>query len=130
MIPPRDRPADPAAVGDAVAALYRAGLKPDYWKLPPPDAAGWAALGATIPANDPHCRGVLLLGLEQPESELARSFATAAGQQLCLGFAVGRSVFLSAAEAWLAGRLSDDAAVAAVAENYRRLVRLWQQRAG
>ena len=73
---------------------------------------------------------MLLLGLEQPESELARSFAAAAGQALCRGFAVGRSVFLPAAEAWLAGRLGDEAAVVEVAENYRRLVRLWQQRAG
>ena len=130
VIPPRDRPAAPGAVADAVAALYRAGLRPDYWKLPPPDAAGWAALDAIIPASDPHCRGVLLLGLEQPESELARSFAAAAGQALCRGFAVGSSVFLPAAEAWLAGRLGDEAAVVDVAENYRRLVRLWQQRAG
>jgi 5-dehydro-2-deoxygluconokinase len=130
VIPPRDRQAERGAVADAVAALYRAGLRPDYWKLPPPDAAGWAALDAIIKANDPHCRGVLLLGLERPESELARSFAAAAGQTLCRGFAVGRSVFLPAAEAWLAGRLDDEAAVAEVAGNYRRLVRLWQRRAG
>jgi len=82
-----------------------------------------------IRAGDPHCRGVLLLGLEQPESELARAFATAAGQARCRGFAVGRSLFFATAEDWLAGRIDDDTAVARVAENYRRLVRLWQQRA-
>jgi 5-dehydro-2-deoxygluconokinase len=130
VIPPRDRPAEPGALARALAALYRAGLRPDYWKLPPPDAAGWEALDAVIRANDPHCRGVLLLGLERPESELTRAFAAAAGQPLCRGFAVGRSIFAPAAEEWLAGRLDDDAAVARVAENYRRLVRLWQQRAG
>ena len=49
---------------------------------------------------------------------------------MCRGFAVGRSLFFGAAEDWLAGRIDDDTAVARVSENYRRLVRLWQQRAG
>ena len=48
--------------------------------------------------DDPHCRGVLLLGLEASEAALARSFATAAPHARCRGFAVGRSIFGDAAD--------------------------------
>jgi 5-dehydro-2-deoxygluconokinase len=129
IIPPRERAGEPDAVLRAVGALYEAGLKPDWWKLPPPEAAQWPALEAAIAAGDSDCRGVLLLGLDQPEAELKRAFVAAAGRRLCRGFAIGRSVFMPAAEAWLAGRIDDEAAIAAIADSYRRLAALWESRA-
>jgi 5-dehydro-2-deoxygluconokinase len=80
-------------------------------------------------AHDPHCRGVLLLGLDAPEAELKKGFAAAAGQRICRGFAIGRSLFASPAEDWFAGRIDDATATAIIAENYRRLVALWRDRA-
>ena len=55
-------------------------------------------IAESIARHDPHCRGVLLLGLEASEAELARSFATAAPHAVCRGFAVGRSIFAPAAD--------------------------------
>ena len=43
--------------------------------------------------NDPHTRGIVVLGLDAPEAELAASFALAAGFDLVKGFAVGRTIF-------------------------------------
>ena len=78
--------------------------KPDWWKLAAPnDAAGWALLDKTIREADPWCRGVLLLGLDAPEADLIRQLTAAAAHPICKGFAVGRSIFGAAAEAWLAG---------------------------
>ena len=57
-------------------------------------------LGARSPPrsrrHDPHCRGVLLLGLDAPEAELMAAFAMARRHPVCKGFAVGRTIFAQA----------------------------------
>ncbi len=125
----RSATAAPDRVARSMAAIYALGVKPDWWKLiPPTGAAEWRAIEAVIDAHDPDCRGVLLLGLDAPEDALAESFALAAGRRWCKGFAVGRSIFWEAADAWFSGRLDDDGAIAAIAARYRRLSDLWAQR--
>jgi 5-dehydro-2-deoxygluconokinase len=78
-----------------------------------------------VQAHDPWCRGVLLLGLEAAEAQLADSFAVAAPHPLCKGFAVGRSIFAEAAAGWFDGTLDDEGVVAAVSQRYLRLIALW-----
>ena len=95
--------------------------------MPPPDAAGWQALSEVIRRHDRYCRGVLLLGLEASEDQLAQGFQAAAQQPLCRGFAVGRTVFADAAAGWFAGTLDDAGVVAQVAARYRRLIALWRE---
>jgi 5-dehydro-2-deoxygluconokinase len=130
VIPPKQPPADEATLARAMGDIYQAGVRPDWWKLPPPgDARAWRRVAAAIEQNDPHCRGVLLLGQEAPEAELRRSFAIAAGEPWCKGFAVGRSIFAAAAEAWFVGDMDDQAVVADVAARFRRLCELWRDRA-
>ena len=67
----------------------------------------------------------MLLGLEAPEAELARGFDTAAGEPLVKGFAVGRTIFNTAADGWLAGRITDEQAVADMAQRFASLVETW-----
>jgi len=111
-----------------MAMVYAAGILPDWWKLvPPPDASAWQAIAEVVRTNDAHCRGVLLLGLEASEDVLAQGFRAAAGEPLCKGFAVGRSIFGDAANAWMAGTLDDAGVVAEVAARYQRLITLWLQ---
>jgi 5-dehydro-2-deoxygluconokinase len=78
-----------------------------------------------VRAHDPHCRGVVVLGLDAPEERLAESFARAARHDIVRGFAVGRTIFAEPARDWLAGRIDDTAAVTAMAERYARLCALW-----
>ncbi|NLD54595.1 MAG: 5-dehydro-2-deoxygluconokinase [Burkholderiaceae bacterium] len=128
LIPPRDMPGGSDSLSRAMEKVYDAGIRPDWWKLvPPPDAQAWAAISGVILAHDAHCRGVLLLGLEASEDLLARGFRAAAGEPLCKGFAVGRSIFGDAARAWMAGQLDDAGVVADVASRYQRLITLWLQ---
>jgi len=111
-----------------LAEIYAAGVKPDWWKLlPPADEDSWDRISATIAKNDPHCRGVLLLGMEASEEELERAFSLAARHPVCKGFAVGRSIFMEAARQWFAGKSDDEAVVRTVAGNYSRLVNLWKK---
>jgi 5-dehydro-2-deoxygluconokinase len=108
--------------------MYDAGLRPDWWKLPPPGGdAAWRRIADCIARHGPHCRGVLLLGLEASEADLARSFVAAAPHAVCKGFAVGRSIFAEPAAAWFGHRMDDAAVIAAVADRYARLIALWHR---
>jgi len=128
VIPPREMAGGDDVLARALDAIYAAGIRPDWWKLPPPGSdAAWDRIAESIARHDPHCRGVLLLGLEASEGELARSFERAAPHAICRGFAVGRSIFAPAAAAWFAGSASDDEVVADIAARYGRLVDLWRR---
>lgn len=114
-------------VPEAMQEIYAAGIRPDWWKLQPPASdAEWEAIGNVLAENDPHCRGVLLLGLEASEAELERSFALAARHPACKGFAVGRSLFMDAARRWFRNECNDGAVADEVAANYLRLVNSWK----
>jgi 5-dehydro-2-deoxygluconokinase len=126
VIPPRDLPSDESTLARALDQFYAAGIRPDWWKLPPPaSATEWQHIAAVVDARDPLCRGVLLLGLEASEDALSRGFRIAASQPLCKGFAVGRSLFADAGAAWFAGTLGDTGVVDQIASRYARLIQLW-----
>lgn len=106
--------------------IYDLGIHPDWWKLEPlRTAAGWRATCAAIEARDPHVQGVVVLGLGQAEEELAQAFRLAADEKLVKGFAVGRTIFAEAAQGWMAGKVSDQAAVDLMAGNFARLCSVW-----
>ena len=128
VIPPKSMPADDRTVARALEQIYALGIHPDWWKLPPPPSeAAWAAIQEVIARHDPHCRGVVLLGLEAPEEELIAAFTLAARQPWCRGFAVGRTIFGRAAEDWIAGRIDDDEAVGRMAASYGSLITAWEK---
>ncbi|MGE0045733.1 MAG: 5-dehydro-2-deoxygluconokinase [Hyphomonadaceae bacterium] len=111
----------------ALQRIYDIGIKPDWWKLEPvDDGDAWAAIERTINANDPYCRGVVLLGLSAPKADLVRSFAVAAKAPIVKGFAVGRTIFTDAAEEWFAGKMSDAAVIDALAANLGELTDAWR----
>jgi len=132
VIPPSEARSDALTLARALVQVYDAGVSPDWWKLPPPGGApAWREIAAVIGAHDPHCRGVLLLGLGAAEAELAESFRVAATQPICKGFAIGRSIFADAAAGWFAGALDDSGVVEQVATRYQRLIERWcEARAG
>jgi 5-dehydro-2-deoxygluconokinase len=132
VIPPKEMPRDSNTLALALEQIYRAGIFPDWWKLPPAESAlEWEAIVAVIEQNDPHCRGVLLLGLEASEDRLEQSFRIAAPHAICRGFAVGRSIFSEAAAGWFEGRMDDAQVIEDIAQRYARLIRLWDEaRAG
>ena len=113
-------------VATALAELYSAGLKPDWWKLEPQASeTAWQAIDGVIRRNDPYCRGVVLLGLEAPIETLKQGFAAARTAPCVKGFAVGRTIFAEAAKRWLNGEIDDEAAIADMAEKFGALVKVW-----
>lgn len=126
-------PSKVAAVNDNATAtlirqFYAAGIYPDWWKLEPMAThAAWSAACKAITENDAHTRGIVVLGLDAPESELAASFKVAAGFELVKGFAVGRTIFGDVARAWMKGETDDASAVTEMAQRYKRLCDLWDR---
>lgn len=116
--------------GDTTAAViqrfYDIGIFPDWWKLEPLQSdAAWGLTVQAINRNDPHTRGIVVLGLGSSEGALAASFAAAAKHDLVKGFAVGRTIFAEAAEGYMLGQIAADEAVAMMAATYTRLCALW-----
>ncbi len=128
IIPPERSGNDANILVQALTQLYDAAIRPDWWKLPPSaDPAVWRKLGALIEARDPYCQGMLVLGMEAGADALEASFAAAAQEPWCRGFAVGRTIFAGPAAAWFAGRASDAEVIDRIARGYRELIALWDR---
>ena len=132
IIPSKVGPVDDETSATLIQTFYDAGVYPDWWKLEPfRTRSAWHNAVDAIERNDPRTRGIVVLGLDAPEAELAESFRLAASFPLVRGFAVGRTVFGQVARDWMAGRIADADAVATMADNYTRLCRIWDNaRAG
>jgi 5-dehydro-2-deoxygluconokinase len=119
---------DDGTVARILGELYDAGLKPDWWKLEPQASPrAWEEIDRVIEDRDSYCRGVLLLGLDAPEDDLARGFAAARRARTVKGFAVGRTIFAQAAADWLAGRIGDEQAISEMARRFESLTEIWQR---
>jgi len=132
VIPSKVAPVDDDTTAQIIERIYALGIYPDWWKLEPfKTQAAWAKACDAITKHDPYVRGVVVLGLDAPAEELAASFALAAQQPLVKGFAVGRTIFADAARAWLTGQMTDEEAVAQMADRFRSLAQVWDEaRAG
>ncbi len=128
VIPSKVGPVTDTTAARVIQRFYDIGIYPDWWKLEPAltDAA-WANACAAITRNDPHTRGIVVLGLDAEEAALSASLALAARHDLVKGFAVGRTIFGDAARGWLAGTISRDEAVDMMAARYDRLCRIWDR---
>jgi 5-dehydro-2-deoxygluconokinase len=131
LILPRGMESDSKTVARGIRRLYALGIRPDWWKLEPlTDPAAWREIEAAVNENDPLCRGVVLLGLSAPEAELLASFEVVAPFPIVKGFAVGRTIFYDVAREWLANRIDDEAAVAALGAKFKVLVDAWRRLRG
>ncbi|MBC6437691.1 MAG: 5-dehydro-2-deoxygluconokinase [Rhodobacteraceae bacterium] len=126
LIPSRVGKVDDTTTATLIQGFYDADIYPDWWKLEPfKTEAAWKNAADSIERNDPRTRGIVVLGFDAPEEELAASFELAAKQPLVKGFAVGRTIFGDAARAWMKGKMRDADAVALMTERYTRLCDIW-----
>ena len=109
----------------AIKRLYNIGIKPEWWKLGVMPAQAWSDLEALVQERDPHCRGAVILGLNQPTDELLAGFR-AAQSPIVKGFMIGRTTWAEASAQWLRGELSDAQFTQQVAANFRVLIEGWR----
>jgi len=98
----------------AIERLYTAGFKPEWWSVAPMANASWTLLQRLVAEHDPHCRGALVAGFAQTTCPIVK------------GFIVGGTLWADASLRWFRGELDDAAFVAAVADNFARLVDGWR----
>lgn len=118
---------DDSTVANVMRRFYNLGIYPTWWKLASQSSAGWQNISDVIGSYDPLCHGVIMLGLDAPKDELRESFQRAAPFDVCKGFAVGRSIFGEAARKWFNGEMNDNGVIDLVADNYRSMIRFWQE---
>jgi 5-dehydro-2-deoxygluconokinase len=126
VIAGKNGPLKDDTVSRVLEELYALGIKPDWWKLEPQlTSAAWSNIEKSIQDNDPYCRGIVLLGLDAPEAELAQAFELTKGHSAIKGFAVGRTIFSSVAEDWLGNKINDSEATLQMAARFGKLVDVW-----
>ena len=131
IIPPvTDKHDTGESVYRSVDHLLKLNVRPDWWKIPCVDSTWATNTCALLEEMTPHCRGVVVLGLDAPADELAVGFEAFRGLPLVKGFAVGRTIFGSPAARWLAGETDDETLVAEVADNYSTIIDLWCRATG
>lgn len=128
VIPSKVGPVDDTTTSEVIERFYEAGIRPDWWKLEPLTThRAWQNAIDAIAAQDPGIQGIVVLGLDAPEDQLAQSFAIASAYTMVRGFAVGRTIFGAVARAWLDGELASSDATAEMARRYARLCAIWDQ---
>jgi len=117
---PEARQTDTAA--RILAHIYALDIRPDWWQLEPQaDADAWTHCAAVIAQQDEYCRGMLVSVAPGQAPALALAAATPAVR----GFVAGGSMLAAAAAAWLAGQLTDEAAIEELAGSFTALVEVW-----
>ena len=127
VIPPAESEEDTSTIPQILERFYHLGIKPDWWKLPALQDKSWQLASDIILSHDPHCQGVLLLGLSASMEAVKESFAGASKYEICKGFTVGRTIFYEPAKQWMQHKISDQELVDSVAGNYIELIKAWKK---
>ena len=127
VIPPSEYEMDEEIIPTVLKRFYDLEIKPDWWKLPALKDKSWVQVSDVINSYDPHCQGVLLLGLSAPIDTVRESFSVAAKYNICKGFTVGRTIFYEPAKLWMQHKISDQELVDFVSTNYNELIQSWKK---
>jgi len=117
----------PGMLASLIRDAYARGLVPEVWKI---EGTASAASAKIIDAAIREQAGPrqLILGKGADAASIAAWFDAAAGLESAAGFAIGRSVFMEPAGAYLQGRMGEDAAIEAIATHYLSLIDQWKAR--
>jgi myo-inositol catabolism protein IolC len=116
----------PRLAATAIAELQHAGVEPDIWKVEGLDtAADYRVVSDAARAGGRDDVACVVLGAGADEDTVAHWLREAAGVDGFVGFAIGRTIFWGPLTAWLAGTMDREAAVEAIAGNYRRTIELY-----
>lgn len=113
----------------SIARFYHLGIKPHWWKLVGMQSPSWHMLDQLIEQHDPYCRGVVLLGLNQPKEVLCAQFKQAT-HPIVKGFMIGRSVWQQPICALLEEKINVEQCRQQISENFTVLIDAWQTRTG
>jgi myo-inositol catabolism protein IolC len=109
----------PGEIRKAIEELKRAGARPAVWKIEAcATAEQYADLARLIRANGQDDTTMVVLGAGAGIDEVGAWLSVAAREPACIGFAVGRTVWLEGLTSWANRSLGRAAAVEAIARTY------------
>jgi 5-dehydro-2-deoxygluconokinase len=117
----------PAILADVIREAYGRGLVPDVWKIEGTRSQAGAVTIDRAIRERPEPRQVIL-GKGADATSIASWFDAAASLPSTAGFAIGRSVFMEPATAYLTGSIDADQAVETIASRYLKLIEQWKER--
>ncbi len=111
----------------AISEIQASGIRPQIWKLEGVDRqTDMKVIVKQVKSVDRNA-AIIVLGRGESEENVRRWLSAAAGVEGVEGFAVGRTVFMEPLKQMVAGRLDEQQAASAIADNYLRLVSLWEK---
>jgi 5-dehydro-2-deoxygluconokinase len=118
----------PRHMVDAIREIQDFGVEPDIWKIEGLDERDQAeAVDAQVRSNDERKRvGSILLGRGSNKEKVHEWLKVSAPVKGFIGFAVGRTNFTQPLQAYLDNSLDENAAVEAIAKNYKECVDIWK----
>jgi len=117
---------DAASTVATIDEVYQAGVYPFWWKIAAlNDIDSWREVTSAIEARDPDAR-IVVLGQGRGMEAIASAFRVVRSTHHANGFAIGRTIFQPAWEAFLAGDLEASAIPAQLAERYRAILDAWE----
>ncbi|MBX9837669.1 MAG: DUF2090 domain-containing protein [Silvanigrellaceae bacterium] len=127
IIPPKIFPYAQDTVYRSMKNLYNLGIFPEWWKIEQPSIEIWPFIDEFIAKKDPYCRGVVLLGLNEPISFISKGFKAAHHSKTCRGFAIGRTIFYEASKQWFFNEISDREVIKKTGDIFKNLIQTWQK---
>jgi myo-inositol catabolism protein IolC len=126
-----DREMRPDLVVRAIAELQDAGVEPDIWKIEGLEAReDCERVVKQARLGDRHQVTCVVLGRGANLDRVAHWLREAAPVSGYVGFAIGRTIWLDALSAHVAGRLERDATIEQIAANYRQMIDVYSTAAG
>jgi 5-dehydro-2-deoxygluconokinase len=122
-----ERELRPTLMIDTISALQDAGVEPDVWKIEGLDRRDECERIVAIARRDGRATvGCIVLGRGSDQQAVVRWLTVAAGVQGFIGFAVGRTTWLDAVIEWRAQAISQETAVAQIAERFRQWATIFE----
>lgn len=113
----------PRLVVQTIAELQAGGVEPDIWKIEGLDSADdYAAVSDQARSDGRDNVVCIVLGRGADWGNVVNWLQVGAAVRGFAGFAVGRTLWRDSLRAYLAGETSDAAAAQSIADNYRKLV--------
>jgi len=118
----------PELMLEAILQLQNAGVEPDIWKIEGIDDREACREIAQLVRREGRDRvSCVVLGRGASDEKVDAWLRAGAGLEGYIGFAIGRSIFGESVKAFAAGDGFDhDAAVGAIASNYRRFIEVYE----
>lgn len=114
-------------LSECIQDVYKAGIYPYWWKLPPiANASNWQSITTTINEIDPHARVILLGGGNGFSVDQFRNFfQIAKTTPHGIGFAIGRTIFWQHWIDFRMGLKNKDQIVLGIANSFQSFCQSW-----